>query len=515
MRISPSNVVSIFLAVIMLSSIFFVVTSSSIGEYNPWLDTNDDGRIDMRDIGDLARSFGTVGTPITKAAIEYDSGWMDITDICGQYFGIEHALNSLDVMVDIVGKTTPDGGVHQRYLGGTGRIQGWSQTYGIAPEGFGEAAKSVVETSDGGYALAGNTYSIGSGFQFYLVKTNSLGVMQWNQTYGGAGNDGAESVVQTSDGGYALAGRLYTSGMDYQAYLVKTNSLGVMQWNQTYGGASDDYASSVVQTSDGGFALAGATSSFGLGYQAYLVKVNANGVMQWSQTYGGANLETAESVIQTSDGGYALAGYTSSYGSGAQAYLLKTDSGGTVQWMKFYGSSAGEFAESVIQTSDGGYALACNSDSFGAGGADFWLVKTDADGEFQWGITYGGVNDDFAESVVQTDDGGYALAGYTESFGAGMNDAWLVKTNENGVMQWSQTYGGAYNDYAESVVQTSDGGLALAGQTSSYDSVYLVKADIELGLCWCSTTINSITLYRGATDPYWNYVRIRVWKIKM
>jgi hypothetical protein len=192
-------------------------------------------------------------------------------------------------------------------------------------------------------------------------------------------------------------------------------------------------------------------------------------------------------------------------------------------WNRTYGGTKDDEAYSLVQTGDGGYALAGQTNSSGAGGYDAWLVKTDANGNMLWNKTYGGTGWDGATSLVQTGDGGYALAGQTNSFGAGSNDFWLVKTDANGNMLWNKTYGGTGDDGAYSLVQTGDGGYALAGYTKSsgaggYDA-WLVKTDAsgnigESGLVWVGSTSNSIILYRGAADPCWNYVRVQIWKHK-
>ncbi|MFX1252887.1 MAG: hypothetical protein ACFFCZ_14870 [Promethearchaeota archaeon] len=372
----------------------------------------------------------------------------------------------------------------------------WSQTYG----GNGsDATEALIQTTDGGYALAGWTTSYSAEvFDFWLVKTDSNGLSQWDRTYGGKGAEVAEALIQTTDGGYALAGWTNSYGAGYsetQVYkkygdfwLVKTDSNGLSQWNQTYGGVEDDYAEALIQTTDGGYALAGRTATYGAGdYDFWLVKTDSNGLSQWNQTYGGVADDAAEALIQTTDGGYALAGWTNSYGAGyseTQVYkkygdfwLVKTDSNGLSQWNQTYGGVEDDYAEALIQTTDGGYALAGRTATYGAGDYDFWLVKTDSNGLSQWNQTYGGVADDAAEALIQTTDGGYALAGWTNSYGAGYSetqvykkygDFWLVKTDSNGLSQWNQTYGGVEDDYAEALIQTTDGGYALAGWTGSY-----------------------------------------------
>jgi hypothetical protein len=359
----------------------------------------------------------------------------------------------------------------------------WSHTYGGSGDDF---AYSVVQTSDGGYALAGFTDSSGEGgFDFYLVKTDSAGNQNWSRTYGGSGDDLAYSLVATSDGGYALAGHTSSFGAGYyDFYLVKTDSAGNLQWSKTYGGTGDDEASSLIQTSDGGYALAGWTDSFGGGgFDFYLVKTDSSGSMVWNRTYGTAGDNRAYSIIQTSDGGYALAGFTDSFGAGGNDfYLVKTNSTGNMQWNMTYGGIGDDEAYSLIQTGDGGYALAGYATSSSAGVGSFWLVKTNSTGAMQWSQTYGSTGDSEAYALVQTTDGGYALGGYTDASGAGGYDVWLVKTDSGGGVQWGSTYGGSSDDYAQSLIKTSDGGYALAGYTDSSggggNDFYLVKVDL-------------------------------------
>jgi hypothetical protein len=202
-----------------------------------------------------------------------------------------------------------------------------------------------------------------------------------------------------------------------------------MQWNKTYGGAYHDNAFRVIQASDGGYVLAGSTYSFGAGdNDAWLVKTDSFGIMQWNKTYGGAYHDES-TAIQAIDGGYILTGNTKSFGAGAQDWwLVRTDSSGIMQWNKTYGGAYSDIgAYSFVHSSDGGYVLAGYTESFGAGGADVWLVRTDSSGNMQWNKTYGGPNHDYANWIIQTCDGGYALAGHTESYGAGGGDIWLIK----------------------------------------------------------------------------------------
>jgi len=361
---------------------------------------------------------------------------------------------------------------------------GWSQTYGGTEK---DGALSLVQTSDGGYAMVGYTCSFGAGEDdFWLIKTDEVGKMQWNRTYGGTGSDIAISLIETSDGGYALVGytESFGAGSD-DFWFVKTDEIGNMQWNRTYGGTKGDYAFSLVETSDGGYTIAGYTRSYGAGRDDFwLIHVDSSGNAEWNQTYGGWDDDGPIFLVHTSDGGYALAGMTESFGHGSDRddfWLVKTDSSGNMEWNQTYGGTKNEYGFCLVETSDCGYAMTGCTYSFGAGNHDSWLVKTDAFGNMEWNQTYGGTDADGTTSLIQTEDGGYALAGSTRSFGAGEDDFWLIKTDEVGKMQWNRTYGGTGSDIASSLVETSDGGYAIAGYTFSVGAVnsdlWLIKTD--------------------------------------
>jgi len=262
---------------------------------------------------------------------------------------------------------------------------------------------------------------------------NPMSATYFAKTYGEAYNDKAYSVHQTSDGGYIVAGSTYSFGVDSgDIFLIKMDANGNVIWAKTYGGINDDVASSVQQTSDGGYIVAGYTDSFGAGYDdIFLIKTDANGNIVWAKTYGGIYWDRTFSVQQTSDSGYIVAGYTASFGAGYyDFFLIKTDANGNIIWAKTYGGTLWDQAYSVQQTSDGGYIVAGYTDSFGAGGWDIFLIKIDANGNIIWAKTYGGTLWDQAYSVQQTSDGGYIVAGWTLSFGPG--DILLIKTDVNG-----------------------------------------------------------------------------------
>jgi hypothetical protein len=376
-------------------------------------------------------------------------------------------------------------------LDATGNLQ-WTRTIGGEKEDLGH---SLIQTSDGGYAIAGHTKSFGAGaWDVYVVKLDANGNLKWTKTIGGEKDDYGRSLIQTSDGGYATASETEsfgTGGVD--VYVVKLDANGNLQWTKTIGGPGDEIGFSLIQTSDGGYAIAGSTGSFGAGwYDVCAVKLDANGNLQWTKTIGGKDFEGGYSLIQTSDGGYAIAGYTESFGAGGRdVYVIKLDAKGNLQWTKTIGGLDDEIGHSLIQTSDGGYAIAGSTYSFGAGWADVYVVKLDANGNLQWTKTIGGKDFEAGYSLIQTSDGGYAIAGYTDSFGAGREDVYVVKLDANGNLQWTKTIGGSKRDWGHSIIQTSDGGYAIAGTTTSFgaggEDVYVVKLDANGNLQWTKT----------------------------
>ena len=355
----------------------------------------------------------------------------------------------------------------------------WTQTYGGSGDDYGQ---SIQQTTDGGYIIAGYTDSFGAGnVDFYLVKTDADGDVLWTQTFGGDGWDFSYSVQQTADGGYIVGGYSTSFGAgDADFYLVKTDADGVSVWAQIYGGSEHDYGHSVRQTADGGYIMTGYTRSFGAGdYDVYLVKTDADGDALWTHTYGGGLRDYAKSVRQTGDGGYIIAGYTESFGAGEyDVYLVKTDADGYADWTGTYGGIYYDNSQSVQQTTDGGYIAVGRTDSFGPGG-DIYLVKTDADGGALWPRNYGGANNDYGRSVQGTDEGGYIIASNTNSFGEGGYDIYLIKTDADGDAVWTRTYGGGGDDYGQSVQQTTDGAYIIGGYTDSFAAgdhdVYMVK----------------------------------------
>jgi hypothetical protein len=310
----------------------------------------------------------------------------------------------------------------------------WNRTYG---GGGSEQAYSLVETSDGGYVLSGFTTSFGSGGDdFWLVKTDAEGIMEWSNTYGGIGDDRAMCVVAASDGGYAVVGYTESFGAGSKDFfLVKTDASGNVEWNQTYGGEGQDCAFALVNTADRGYAIAGYTESFGgVARDSWLVKIDKYGTIEWDRTYSAEidSYEEATALVVTSDGGYAIAGSAYSLAStfGTDCWLVKTDASGEALWNKTYGDeNACDYACSLVETSDGGYTIASISDGMDFS-RDYRWIKTDNLGNLEWDKRCGTTDSYAPNSVIETFDGGYAIA---STKGDWLNqDVWLMKTDEYG-----------------------------------------------------------------------------------
>ena len=350
----------------------------------------------------------------------------------------------------------------------------FERTYGGAENDW---ALSALQAADGGFVLVGASCSFGRAQQLFVARTGVDGDTLWTRTLGGYANDLGCSVQQTADGHFIIAG--YTDYFSTDVYLVRIDTSGNVLWSKRYGGDSLDVAESVEPTTDGGFIVAGFTRSSGAGSaDFYLLKTDANGDTLWTRTYGGSYMDEGKSVRQTADGGYIVGG---GYGSYGDLYAVKTDADGNAEWTRTYGGTDYDIANAVLQVADGGYVIVGTTRSFGAGETDVYLVKTDADGNTRWTKTYGGENNDFGYSVEQIPDGGFVLAGATQSFGEGAADVYVVATDSSGRERWARTFGGDSNDYAYSIRPTADKGYVVAGYTRSFgaggEDAYLIKTD--------------------------------------
>jgi hypothetical protein len=384
--------------------------------------------------------------------------------------------------------------------------QTFQKTYGGTAEEF---IYTTEQLSDGGYIMCGRTISgtMNGSWDAYVLRLNSAGDTLWTRNYGNVGYDEFQSVYPTSDGGFILCGQTDVVNFAGDVYLVKITSTGALSWSTAYGGAGTaDFGYSVRQTSDGGYIIGGLSASAGAGGRdMLLIKTNSTGVVTWSKTYGGAADDEGRSVEPTADGGYILAGFTSSYGSNIQAYVVKTTSTGVVSWSKTFGGSNNELAYSVKQASDQSYYVAGYTNSYGAGSNDAMLLKLTSAGALSWSKTYGGTGDDYALSMKITSDNGCILGGRTASYGGGNADYYLIKTDASGTHSWSKAYGGTALDQGNNVIQTTDGGYVITGYANSYGQgqkdAFIIKTDAT-GTSGCnevtaSTQTNSPTITNG------------------
>jgi len=363
-----------------------------------------------------------------------------------------------------------------------------------------------------------------------VMVTPSLNIV-WQKTFGG-NLFNANSIKQTTDGGYVFAGwsRANYSGNHggYDFWVVKLDSSGTEVWEQNLGGSGNELAYSIQQTTDGGYIVAGesddATGNHG-NTDYWIVKLDSSGNIIWQKSLGGSGGETAYSIQQTNDGGYIVAGtststdgdVTGNHGNG-DYWIVKLDSSGNIIWQKSLGGSGNDYAQSIQQTSDGGYIVAGTSTSndgdvtghHGAAGvpgvngvSDYWIVKLDSSGNIIWQKSLGGSDDDIVTSIQQTTDGGYIVAGYSWSTDGdvtgnhGNGDYWIVKLDSSGNIIWQKSLGGSGNDYASSIQQTTDGGYIVAGTSWSNDGdvtghhgaagvtdYWIVKLDSSGNIIW-------------------------------
>jgi hypothetical protein len=306
----------------------------------------------------------------------------------------------------------------------------WTRTYRGS---YYNEARGIQQTADGGYVItgfAGNPLT--ADYDLYLIKTDSHGDTLWTRFYGGPDEDMGMCVRQTTDSGYVVVGHTRSFGAgQYDVYLVRTDKNGDSLWTRTYGGTWFDEGQTVDQTADGGFIVAGTT---GTAYDIYLIKTTANGDTLWRRTYAGTDFdEVGTELGPTLDGGYIITGLTDSLGAGGHdVCLIKTGASGDTLWTRTYGGTGDDGGHAVQQTADGGYIIAGTTYSFGARFAGVYLIKTNALGDTLWTRTYGGTSYDEGYAVQQTTDGGYIIAGCTSSFGAGNYDVYLIKTDALG-----------------------------------------------------------------------------------
>ncbi|MGE0562830.1 MAG: T9SS C-terminal target domain-containing protein [Flavobacteriales bacterium] len=375
-----------------------------------------------------------------------------------------------------------------------------------------------------------------------LYLTAQAPSIEWQKSLGGAQDDYAFSIQQTLDGGYIVAGDSRSDNGDVTGHyywsdywVVKLDSLGIIEWQKSLGGNYDDFANSIQQTTDGGYVVAGSSQSTNGDvtgnhgdFDYWVVKLTSTGAMDWQKSLGGTGNDQAFSIQQTTDGGYIVAGRSSSTNGDVTGnhgisdyWVVKLDSTSTIVWQKCLGSSYNDYASSIQQTTDGGYIVAGGSDysdgdvTGNHGYYDYWVVKLDSIGTIAWQKSLGGTGRDLASFIQQTTDGGYVVAGESDSHDGdvtsyhGGKEYWVVKLNSMGTIEWQKCLGGTGGDYAKSIQQTTDGSYVIAGFSNSTDGdvtgnhfgydYWVVKLSLTVGVNEM-TELNEFSVYPNPTS---------------
>ncbi len=392
----------------------------------------------------------------------------------------------------------------------------WVKNFGGSGE---ETPRKIIGTTDGGFAVLGFTNSIDGDLDFknlavddyWLLKFDAAGNLEWNRTYGGSGQDLGQSLVQTSDGGYALTGYAQSADGDgsnnegfHDNWIIKLDALGDIEWEKSYGFSGHDHSYDVLQTEDGGFFFVGflditlaradgynekrnSLTRHGVG-EFWGTKIDGQGNIEWRSYFGGSNNDRAHAVVQADDGGFVMAGFSESVDfdisdskGSYDFWVVKIDVHGNLLWQRSFGGSGIEISQDIAKTSDNGYVITGNTFSNDTdiaknnGESDIWLIKIDDEGNLVWERTFGGTLFDAAQSVRTCSDGGFMVTGNSKSNDVdliqneGENDIWLVKTDSEGHMVWQKTFGGSGIDFGFDTFENADKSIIVVGETSSSD----------------------------------------------
>lgn len=361
-----------------------------------------------------------------------------------------------------------------------------------------DEAHSIVQTIDGGYAIIGFTSSYGPGPQYYiLVKLAPTGDVSWTKVIPVEPNPSFGNtpfLIQTADGGYAIAGSTISSVFGGSAIVIKLTSTGDMEWAKTYDQDGTEYGlvnQRIAQTADGGYVVHGMVWGFGSDGWAYsLAKLNSSGDVQWAWLYDAPQHDNGEGgFCQTQNGSYVMVGYSRAFGLNWDAFVIKVDNLGTWQWARAYGGVNTDKGVQIVQTTDLGYLIAGTTSSYGAGNSDLMIIKIDNSGDLiQWARAIGGSGDDRSVGLAKLADGGFLVTGYTQSAGGGQ-DILLLKIDDAGNLLWTKTLGGADTEVVWGLTPTTDGGFAIVGMTKSYGAgggdLFVLKTDANGNYTGC------------------------------
>lgn len=383
----------------------------------------------------------------------------------------------------------------------------WQKCYG----GTGlENGRKVLHTADGGYIACGYTTSIDgdvtetNGYNdYWVIKVAANDTLQWQHSYGGSGSDLAITMGQLTDGSYVIAGYSDSNDSDvtgnhggFDYWVLDISPTGNIVWQKSLGGSNNDLATALWPTNDGGVVVGGNTKSNDgdiTGYfdssDCWLVKLSSTGALMWQRTFGGNLGDGITSVAQTADNGYIVGASSKSTNHDVtgnhgdyDAWIVKLDADGVMQWQKSLGGSAMDVSNDIRQVEDGGYimvgsVMSTDGDVTGNHGlTDYWVVKLSDTGAIEWQKCYGGTDYDFAAAVYPALGGGYLVGGRTYSADGditgfrGQSDGWVIRIDDTGALLWQRSLGGTDYDDCSSLVQTADSGIVVVGYASSDDS---------------------------------------------
>lgn len=390
----------------------------------------------------------------------------------------------------------------------------FAKTYGGTKNESGEA---VINTTDGGYAVLGFTQSmdgditnkLNESYDYWLLKFNATSELQWNKTYGGTADDRGKDIIQTQDGGYAILGSTFSNDNDVSGnngqedyWLAKLDASGTISWQKSFGYSGTDYGISVIQTNDNGYLVSGVldvtasggdgntsrNSSRHAGGDYWVLKLDTNGNIEWSKFYGGLLSDTPYDIIETDDNAYIIVGGSDSADTDItnnkgtyDFWVVKISNIGALLWEKSFGGDEIDEARAITKSGDGNFIIAGDTRSMNQdvsnniGAADLWLIKIAPTGELLWEKTIGGSSFDVGRSIVKTQDNGFLIAGSSRSANGdvsvnnGQNDAWVLKVDSNGTLEWEKAIGGSNIDYAYSVAELNNKTIVAVGEASSND----------------------------------------------
>jgi len=380
-----------------------------------------------------------------------------------------------------------------------------------------DSAQEVVSTSDGGYAVLGFTQSMdgdildkqNESFDFWVLKFNAENEIEWNKTFGGTADDKGSDIIQTTDGGFAILGSSFSNDEDVSGnqgqndyWLAKLDASGNILWQKSYGYQGADYGISVIQTSDSGYLVTGVldvtasngegntsrTSNRHAGGDYWAIKLDASGTIEWSKYYGGLFTDTPEGSVETDDNEFIIVGGSDSMDTDISSnigsydfWVVKISNTGAIVWEKSFGGDEIDEAWSITKSNDGNFIIAGDTRSNNVdvsnniGAADLWLIKISTNGELLWEKSIGGTSFDVARDITPTQDGGFLVAGSSRSNDVdvtenkGQNDAWVVKIDSNGSIEWEKSVGGTNIDFAYGIVELNNKKVVVVGDTTSND----------------------------------------------